>query len=88
MGGAGFSFIEGKKLCSKKGSVHTEMKDKIDTCGKSSDKATVTYMLVSRPLLCLESMRAGGHYSLFIMHEYHYVTTKPCPLPVVYKEHD
>ena len=27
-------------------------------------------------------------YLLFIMYEYHYVTTKHCPLPVVYKEND
>ena len=25
---------------------------------------------------------------LVIIYEYHYVITEPCPLPVVYKEHD
>ena len=26
--------------------------------------------------------------NIYVMYEYYYVSTKPCPLPVVYKEHE
>ena len=40
--------------------------------------ATITSILVSCPLLGMPGEHAGG-WSLFIMYEYHYLTTKPCP---------
>ena len=44
---------------------------------REEDTGAYCYILVSRPLLCLESIHVSRR-SLFLIHWY-YVTTKPCP---------